>query len=197
MNSAFSGEPEAEPYYDEEPEQDVEPEQDFDAAPVYDEPAYEEPAPTYEEPAEQEFNAAPAFGVAAAAGSMFEDTAEPEPAYEEPAEPAYEEPAEPAYEEPAESEPAYKDIPEYKSAAPERELIFDELPASPQELFGDDYSDIKSIGLGDGTGYKAFSKKHQKQVVIKKIHSQIENLANITDVADRMKRIKHVALPQV
>ena len=43
----------------------------------------------------------------------------------------------------------------------------------------------------------AFSRSANKTVVIKKIHSQIENLANIEDTINRMKRVRHISLPEV
>jgi len=60
------------------------------------------------------------------------------------------------------------------------------------------YDIVEEIGSGGGgTIYKAYHKRLQKYVVLKKIHSNIKNSVNIRMEADILKNLHHYYLPQV
>lgn len=64
----------------------------------------------------------------------------------------------------------------------------------------DTYQILEEIGSGGGgTVFKAYHKRLQKYVVLKKIHSNLTkgNLVNIRAEADILKNLKHEYLPQV
>lgn len=60
------------------------------------------------------------------------------------------------------------------------------------------YDILEEIGSGGGgTIYKAYHKRLQKYVVLKKIHSEIQQVANIRIETDILKNLHHYYLPQV
>lgn len=60
------------------------------------------------------------------------------------------------------------------------------------------YENVEAIGAGgSGTIYKAYHKRLQKYVVLKKIHSNIKNSINIRMETDILKNLHHYYLPQV
>lgn len=60
------------------------------------------------------------------------------------------------------------------------------------------YEIIEEIGAGGGgTIYKAYHKRLQKYVVLKKIHSNVKNAINIRMETDILKNLHHYYLPQV
>ena len=60
------------------------------------------------------------------------------------------------------------------------------------------YEIIQEIGSGGGgTIYKAYHKRLQKYVVLKKIHSSLQGSYNLRTEADILKNLHHYYLPQV
>ena len=81
---------------------------------------YEAPAPVYEEPAPEE----PAYEEPAPEGPAYEEPVNEEPVYEEPA------PADPVYEEPVVEEPA-NDYPDGPSSSADAPAVIEPAPAEP------------------------------------------------------------------
>ena len=65
------------------------------------------------------------------------------------------------------------------------------------ELLGEPYKVLAEIGSGEGTAYKALHTGLNKQVVLKRVHSQIENLANVGELVNKLKAINNPSLPKV
>lgn len=60
------------------------------------------------------------------------------------------------------------------------------------------YEISEEIGSGGGgTVYKAYHKRLQKEVVIKKIHEEVQDIVNRRAEADILKNLRHSYLPQV
>ncbi|MDO5291845.1 MAG: protein kinase [bacterium] len=66
------------------------------------------------------------------------------------------------------------------------------------EQISDTYTVLGLIGSGGaGQVYKAYHKRLQKEVVIKKIHSNVQAYMNVRAEADILKSLRHSYLPQV
>ncbi len=65
-------------------------------------------------------------------------------------------------------------------------------------ILNDTYDIIGEIGSGGGgTIYKAYHKRLQKEVILKKIHGSIKDVINNRTEADILKNLRHSYLPQV
>ena len=84
------------------------------------------------------------------------------------------------------------------ASAPERKK--EEVPEqtrTPEEIFNESYAILGEIGSGEGTAYKALEKRTARQVVIKKVHLQIQNLKEIKPLVEKLKNLDHPSLPKV
>ena len=85
------------------------------------------------------------------------------------------------------------------ASAPEREKVevTEEQTRSPEEIFNESYAILGEIGSGEGTAYKALDRRSSRQVVIKKVHMQIQNLREMKPLVEKMKSMDHPSLPKV
>ena len=84
------------------------------------------------------------------------------------------------------------------ASAPERKK--EEAPEQTrtnEEIFNESYAILGEIGSGEGTAYKALERRTARQVVIKKVHLQVQNLKEIKPLVEKLKKLDHPSLPKI